>query len=109
MACSFGWDWGPTLVTAGIWRPVRLEHWSSARIARVRPVVTVEGSTGLVALHVDVERTRVEADLTVTARVGGVEATAAIDGTSGAVRLEVPDPDLWWPRGTGNSRSPTSS
>ncbi|WP_327432499.1 glycoside hydrolase family 2 protein [Streptomyces sp. NBC_01236] len=101
MACSFGWDWGPTLVTAGIWRPVRLEHWSSARIARVRPVVTVEGSTGLVALHVDVERTRVEADLTVTARVGGVEATAAIDGTSGAVRLEVPDPDLWWPRGYG--------
>jgi beta-mannosidase len=101
MACSFGWDWGPTLVTAGIWRPVRLERWSSARIARVRPVVTVEGSTGLVALHVDVERTRVEADLTVTARVGGVEATAAIDGTSGAVRLEVPDPDLWWPRGYG--------
>ena len=46
MACSFGWDWGPTLVTAGIWRPVRLEPWSTARLAGVRPVVTVEAATG---------------------------------------------------------------
>lgn len=50
MACSFGWDWGPTLVTAGIWRPVRLERWSTARLARVRPLVTVEGGVGVVEL-----------------------------------------------------------
>ncbi|TLS42971.1 glycoside hydrolase family 2 protein [Streptomyces montanus] len=107
MACSFGWDWGPTLVTAGIWKPVRLERWSTARIARVRPLVTVEeGRTdgrarGHVELYVDVERTRVEAELSVTARVGGVRASATIDGTSGLVRLQVPDVALWWPRGYG--------
>ncbi|WP_406333602.1 glycoside hydrolase family 2 protein [Streptomyces sp. NBC_00203] len=101
MACSFGWDWGPTLVTAGIWRPVRLEHWSTARIARVRPLVTVEHGLGRVELAVEVERTRVEAGLTVEARVGGVRASAAVDGTSGVVRLEVPDAELWWPRGYG--------
>ncbi|QOV34899.1 glycoside hydrolase family 2 protein [Streptomyces ferrugineus] len=101
MACSFGWDWGPTLVTAGIWRPVRLEHWSTARIARVRPLVTVEQGTGRVELAIDVERTRVEAPLTVEATVDGVRARAEIDGTSGAVRLEVPDVRLWWPRGYG--------
>ena len=28
MACSFGWDWGPTIAGAGIWRPARLEAWS---------------------------------------------------------------------------------
>ncbi|MFC7265955.1 glycoside hydrolase family 2 protein [Streptomyces lutosisoli] len=101
MACSFGWDWGPTLVTAGIWRPVRLEHWSTARIAHVRPLVTVEHGLGRVELAVEVERTRVEAGLTVEARVGGVRASAAVDGTSGVVRLEVPDVELWWPRGYG--------
>jgi beta-mannosidase len=101
MACSFGWDWGPTLVTAGIWRPVRLESWSTARIARVRPLVTVEDGTGVVELRLDVERTRVEADLTVEARVGGVVARAAVDGTEGVVRLRVPDVALWWPRGYG--------
>ncbi|WP_328874400.1 glycoside hydrolase family 2 protein [Streptomyces sp. NBC_00287] len=101
MACSFGWDWGPTLVTAGIWRPVRLEHWSTARIARVRPLVTVEQGVGRVELAVDVERTRVEAPLTIEATVGGVRARASIDGTQGVVRLEVPSPRLWWPRGYG--------
>ncbi|MFE4580047.1 glycoside hydrolase family 2 protein [Streptomyces chartreusis] len=101
MACSFGWDWGPTLVTAGIWRPVRLEHWSTARIARVRPVVGVEQGTGQVELAVDVERTRVEAPLTVEATVGGVRARAEIEGTGGTVRLTVPDVRLWWPRGYG--------
>ncbi|MGW4755642.1 glycoside hydrolase family 2 protein [Streptomyces chartreusis] len=101
MACSFGWDWGPTLVTAGIWRPVRLEHWSTARIARVRPVVGVEQGIGQVELVVDVERTRVEAPLTVEATVGGVLARAEIEGTGGTVRLTVPDVQLWWPRGYG--------
>ncbi|MDQ1025455.1 beta-mannosidase [Streptomyces umbrinus] len=101
MACSFGWDWGPTLVTAGIWKRVRLEHWSTARIARVRPVVTVEQGVGRVELYVDVERTRVEAGLTLGARIGGIRAEATVDGTSGVVRLEVPEVDLWWPRGYG--------
>ncbi|MEU0068175.1 glycoside hydrolase family 2 protein [Streptomyces sp. NPDC006332] len=101
MACSFGWDWGPTLVTAGIWRPVRLERWSTARLARVRPLVTVEDGSGRVELRVDVERSRVEARLSVEARVGGVRARAEIDGTSGTVRVEIPDVRLWWPRGYG--------
>ncbi|MFF5188395.1 glycoside hydrolase family 2 protein [Streptomyces sp. NPDC000345] len=101
MACSFGWDWGPTLVTAGIWRPVRLERWSTARLARVRPLVTVRGGTGVVELHVEVERTRVEAALTLQARVGDVRVRGEVTGTRGVVRLEVPDAALWWPRGYG--------
>ncbi|WP_329333583.1 glycoside hydrolase family 2 protein [Streptomyces sp. NBC_00663] len=101
MACSFGWDWGPTLVTAGMWRPVRLEQWSTARISRVRPLVTVEQGLGVVELAVDVERTRVEAPLTVEATVAGERVRASVDGTRGVVRLEVPSPRLWWPRGYG--------
>ncbi len=40
MACSFGWDWGPDLQTAGIWRPVRLERWRTARLAAAHPSST---------------------------------------------------------------------
>ncbi|MEU6253518.1 glycoside hydrolase family 2 protein [Streptomyces sp. NPDC047043] len=101
MACSFGWDWGPTLVTAGIWRPVRLERWSTARIARVRPLVRVEGGLGVVELHVEVERSRVEVPLAVEATVGGARVRGKVDGTAGVVRLEVPEARLWWPRGYG--------
>ena len=28
----FGWDWGPRLVTSGIWRPIKLVGWNDAKI-----------------------------------------------------------------------------
>jgi beta-mannosidase len=103
MACSFGWDWGPTLVTAGIWRPVRLEHWSTARIARVRPLVTVADGTGRVEVRLEVERTRrgEGRQLTARATVAGVQAEVTYEGEAAVLELEVADPRLWWPRGYG--------
>ncbi|MFI6339020.1 glycoside hydrolase family 2 protein [Streptomyces sp. NPDC050535] len=103
MACSFGWDWGPTLVTAGIWRPVRLEHWSTARVARVRPVVTVTEAAGRLEVHLDVERS-IAGDgrrLTACATVAGARAEAHFTGARAVLTLDVPDPALWWPRGYG--------
>jgi beta-mannosidase len=104
MACGFGWDWGPTLVTAGIWRPVRLERWSTARLARVRPLVTVADGRGRVEVRVDVERTGGGADhsLEVRASVCGARARCEVDGTGAVLVLDVPDPGLWWPRGYGD-------
>lgn len=51
MACNFGWDWGPVLVTSGISGPIGLEEWSAARLAEARPQITVEGSTGRVSVQ----------------------------------------------------------
>ena len=33
---QFGWDWGPRFVTAGIWKPVQLKFWNSAKIESVK-------------------------------------------------------------------------
>lgn len=69
----FGWDWGPRYVTAGIWRPVRLESWDAQRLTAV-------------AVHtraLDAAR----ADLEIA-----VEVESAAVGTA-AVQLEVLDPD----------------
>ncbi|GAA2313849.1 glycoside hydrolase family 2 protein [Streptomyces kunmingensis] len=103
MASSFGWDWGPTVVTAGMWRPVRLERWSTARIAQVRPLVTVDGTRGRVELRVDLERTATGADrrLVAQATVAGTTARAEADGDTVTLVLDVPDVRLWWPRGYG--------
>jgi beta-mannosidase len=35
-AYQYGWDWGPRLVTVGIWKPVKLEAWDSAKIDNFR-------------------------------------------------------------------------
>jgi beta-mannosidase len=110
MACSFGWDWGPTVVTAGMWRPVRLERWSTARFDLVRPLVTVDGTTGRVELRVRVSRTESAADRTLRLRatVAGTGAAASFEGEvsfegdEAALTLEVPEAALWWPRGYGD-------
>ncbi|WP_433887537.1 glycoside hydrolase family 2 protein [Streptomyces sp. CA-111067] len=105
MACSFGWDWGPTLVTAGIWRQARLEHWSVARLADVTPEVTVRDGVGRVLVRVAVERTGSGASrpltvgLTVAGRSARVELPAGQD--TGTVEVTVPGAELWWPRGYG--------
>ncbi len=105
MACSFGWDWGPTLVTAGIWRPVHLERWSTARLDRVRPHVTVDGGAGRVRVDLDVERTAGGArrPLLAAVTVAGRRATARLAPgvPTATVELDVPRPRLWWPHGYG--------
>ncbi|GAB7050500.1 glycoside hydrolase family 2 protein [Catenuloplanes indicus] len=103
MACSFGWDWGPTLITAGIWRPIGLHTWAGGRIARVRPLVTVtEDGDGRIELHVDVERAGAD-PLVLAASVAGVrvEQTLQPDEDTAVLVLDVPQPARWWPHSLG--------
>ncbi|MFF4892142.1 glycoside hydrolase family 2 protein [Micromonospora chersina] len=102
-ACNFGWDWGPTVVTAGIWQKIGLHAWSTARLATVRPLVTVEDGVGRVEVRVEVERAG-DDPLTVRATVAGVAVEAAVPaGERHAVAtLTVRDPALWWPVGYGD-------
>lgn len=106
MACSFGWDWGPDLRTAGLWKGVRVERWSVARLARVRPLVTVDvDGTGRVEVHVDVERSGLASavPLVVSASVLGhqVQVEVGSKADSAVVVVEVPAVPLWWPVGHG--------
>ncbi len=103
MACNFGWDWGPTLVTAGIWQEIGLHGWSTARLATVRPLVTVTGGHGRVEVYVEVERAA-DRPLNVRATVAGAQAEARIAAgeRTAVLALTVRDPELWWPRGYGD-------
>lgn len=108
MACSFGWDWGPDLQTAGIWKPVRLERWRVARLAEVRPLATLEkdGTTGRLRVTATVERSGLEAAGPLRVRVEVAGHTAERDLPAGAVTadlaIEVPRAPVWWPIGYGD-------
>ncbi|WP_255949774.1 glycoside hydrolase family 2 protein [Streptomyces odontomachi] len=113
MACNFGWDWGPTLVTSGIWRPVALESWSGVRIASVRLLTEVDAATGVpqIGVTLTVERSAPGADPAAPAddlveavvEVAGARTVlpvpAGLDRTE--VRFPVPDAELWWPHDRG--------
>ncbi len=113
MACSFGWDWGPDLRTAGIWKGVRVERWHTARIAQVRPLVTVDldgehttVAPGRVEAHIELERAgTAETPLLVVVEVGRNHRSTAIVGpgeTAVTVVVDVPDAPVWWPAGYGD-------
>ena len=104
MACDFGWDWGPETTTAGIWRPMFLESWRVAGITGVRPLVDLDGDTGVVRAHVDVRWAGPPtALLRLEVSVGDVRVTAPVPPgrASTVVEVRVPGARRWWPHGYG--------
>lgn len=96
--CMFGWDWGPRLPDAGIWRPIFLRTWDTARL---------ENALMLQAHHDGV------VDVTIRPEIAGESAwSAEITAPDGEV-LTLPEttaaeqvitiehPQLWWPNGLG--------
>uniref|UniRef100_A0AAU3GYA9 beta-mannosidase n=1 Tax=Streptomyces sp. NBC_01401 TaxID=2903854 RepID=A0AAU3GYA9_9ACTN len=104
MACNFGWDWGPTLVTSGIWRPVALESWTGPRLAAVKVLGDLdEAGVPRLAVTVEVERDEGTAALSGSVEVLGACAvfTASGDEHRVSVTLPVPDAEPWWPHSHG--------
>ena len=106
---QYGWDWAAKLLTAGIWRSVRLEAYDRATI-RDAFVWTRElrGGAAALELWVDVESLgEWGGELAFEARCGEsvVSARWPVSLRRGLnelrFTLEVEDPKLWWPRGYG--------
>lgn len=99
-ACQFGWDWAPRLVTAGVWRGIRLEAWTGVRLANVR--VRQEHAGSRVRLTIDPELCGTEGGQVcrVVLSFEGTEVALA-EGHAAGLTLEVPRPRLWWPVGQG--------
>ena len=99
-ACMFGWDWGPRLPDAGIWRDIEIIGVERARIGGVLVRQRHEG--GRVTLSLDTHISRygggeLRVDATVTAPDGRV-----FTGAGKRCEIEIDDPMLWWPRGYGD-------
>lgn len=96
--CMFGWDWGPRLPDAGIWRPIFLRTWDTVRL---------ENALMLQAHHDGV------VDVTIRPEIAGESAWSAeitapdgeviiIPETTAAEQVvRVKNPQLWWPNGLG--------
>ncbi|MFW5798343.1 MAG: beta-mannosidase [Planctomycetota bacterium] len=104
-ACNYGWDWGTTLITCGIWKPMRLLGISTARLVdvHVRQAHTRSKVTLDVTAEVDkLDRSSVTAS--VTLRQGSdVVAQQAVPVKRGKAEVQfvVKDPKLWWPVNLG--------
>ena len=98
---QYGWDWGPRLVSAGIWRPVRIE---SAKAIQQEDV-WIE----LKSLANDIAVYHISGPAELTA--GTFECTGPDGKTcdytldvfpSGGFELTINGPERWWPAGMGD-------
>lgn len=104
--CHFGWDWGPALVTCGIWRSIELLAFNTARLADVH--ILQHHKKQAVELEINVEaqkvgRASLHADIEILYQ-GKVVAkdTAPLQSKRARVTLSLRDPKRWWPNGMGN-------
>lgn len=104
----FGWDWGPVLLTCGIWKPVYITQKSALSINSIHILKTfLSTDTALLNMQAEIE----------TARGGNFTFSLKRDDIpAGDLRLPVrlkkgintitfdyklADPLLWWPAGLG--------
>lgn len=109
-AMNFGWDWGPRLVTVGIWGAVRLER---RRYAKLNSVFarTAAISEKLAKVKIDAEvksfsKSRsAECIMTLTDPSGAEAASVRVPvlGSHASAELTVPEPKLWWTHDLGRS------
>jgi beta-mannosidase len=108
----FGWDWGPQLPDAGIWRSISIVSTHEASLEDV--FIAQEHGKGQVRVSVDIQAKLwtdedVQAELTIkkmdgqTAVYAGNEALVKDKADHSSIRfdIDIPNPELWWPNGFG--------
>lgn len=105
----YGWDWGPRLVTSGIWRPVYVEAWDDAKIEniffyqkKVSPeLAKITHQTELLS-SVDGQQVTVEVVERESGKVYAKESFRVKKGENNLeVNIEMENPKLWWSNGLG--------
>uniref|UniRef100_A0A7E4VJH1 beta-mannosidase n=1 Tax=Panagrellus redivivus TaxID=6233 RepID=A0A7E4VJH1_PANRE len=114
---SFSWDWGPSIPTVGLFRPVYIRYAYKALLNAVSPAVLPEGDHFKVAVDVDVDCTPFESFL-MTLKTQLFIGDTSIDTmlkeqifcpANGTFNRTISFPvsrskiSLWYPNGYGNA------
>lgn len=99
---QFGWDWGPRLVTAGIWKNVKLKFWNNAKLENVK-----FGQKSLTKQKADLNfHFEIVADKEGTYEVSINNKKNQLQLKKGGNSVDIPyiimNPKLWQPNGWGD-------
>ncbi|MEE2877341.1 MAG: glycoside hydrolase family 2 protein [Candidatus Neomarinimicrobiota bacterium] len=107
----YGWDWGPRLVTSGVWRPVTLKGWSDVKLRDVfYQLNELTETTAHYTAHLELESTKrqkVELALSILGESWpGVRKTVTVEpgANTFSINFKIENPDLWWPNGFGDQK-----
>jgi beta-mannosidase len=106
---SWGWDWGPVVVTSGPWKPIYLETYDY----RIEDVyITTKVTTDHSSADISIEFTANHANpgmrvaVAITDAEGKETSNAMVpieNAKNSSIELKAKDPKLWWPNGQGSA------
>jgi len=104
----FGWDWGPRLVTSGIWRPVYLRAWDNARISNLQIVQKeIKDSAAYFTAVFEIEAEGRKNAVISVLNDGNMLVSSKVQLHEGVrqykVDFEIANPQLWWTNGLGEA------
>ncbi len=103
----FGWDWGPQLPDAGIWRNIAIKGFERGRLEDVYVTQRHCDDQDRVRLEVQVRHRQWDPrPLTIEVRLTAPDGSRMVQNCSGVqpenqLSIEVENPQLWWPNGYG--------
>ena len=103
----FGWDWGPRLVTSGIWRPIFIHAWDEANIENVQIIQNnVSDNEASLTAKIEVNAAKKGNATLSILNENAVLASANVSLKKGMntfpVDFKIENPKLWWTIGLGD-------
>lgn len=104
---QFGWDWGPRLVTCGIWKDVKLKFWNQAKINNIQFIqkslinskAMVEFKLQIYSTLDDVYQLKILQPHSVKVFDMNVNLQSGLNSI--IIALEINNPKLWWTHNLG--------
>ena len=106
----YGWDWGPRLVTCGVWKPIKIKAWNTLKLddlyvkpmeinsnkASYKAIVEIAADQSLSArmeVFVDNKKTATNTAISLQSGINTVDVDFVIN-----------NPSLWWTNGLGTHK-----
>ena len=103
---SYGWDWGPRLVTSGIWRPVFIEAADEAELNEVfLSTKKIDGKNAIISGFISLKNT-VSGSYQCEIELGKTRKTITVSDSGRGRKIpfefQVSSAQFWWTNGLGN-------
>jgi len=102
----YAWDWAPRLVTSGIWKPVLVRAWDSAKIEQFYfKQKDISSTSAEYQLQLDIIANDVNSLKAVVSADNKILISEQVQVKKGASTVSLDfilkNPKLWWPNGLG--------
>ena len=105
----FGWDWGPRLVTSGIWKDIELYAYSTAKFNDIQITQNeLTDTLAVVTANIEISSEK-DCKINLSYKIDNqdfqpekIELKKGLNSLT--ITLNIRYPELWWTNGTGDQR-----